>query len=332
MKLKSYFSTSVEAAVEQARKELGDEALLVHARPTTPESRYLGAYEVVFGLGPIPQPAAPAATPPHLSHELADLRRQVDRLTRSFEAPSPQGSELDTALAEKIARGTPLTELFSTDPHLGRWGNSHSVAALVGPPGAGKTTTLIKLAARYGIAARRPVQILSADVQRIAAADQLRSMCLLLGIGCEVAETPVALAQLLDEYRGKSLVLIDTPGFAAREMDDAADLADLLASRSEIDTHLVLPASLKPSDLRRTAQRFEMFQPSKLLFTRLDETSRFGALVSESARRQWPISFLTSGQQIPDDLEEATTERLTTLVLGEESQPAPALQRMGAAA
>jgi flagellar biosynthesis protein FlhF len=75
-----------------------------------------------------------------------------------------------------------------------------------------------------------------------------------------------------------------------------------------------------------------MFQPSKLLFTRLDETSRFGALVSESARRQWPISFLTSGQQIPDDLEEATTERLTTLVLGEESQPAPALQRMGAAA
>jgi flagellar biosynthesis GTPase FlhF len=89
MKLKSYFSRTVESAMELARQELGEEALLVHARPTTPETRYLGAYEVVFGVvpaSPAPSslaPNAPESSPLH--GELNDLRRQIVRLTPSFE-------------------------------------------------------------------------------------------------------------------------------------------------------------------------------------------------------------------------------------------------------
>ena len=109
-------------------------------------------------------------------------------------------------------------------------------------------------------------------------------------------------------------------------MEDGADLARFLASHPEIDTHLVLPASMKPSDLARTIDRYKFFQPAKLLFTRLDETDRYGALVSESARRSLPISFLSTGQQIPDDLEPATQARLVELVFG-----APE-RRMGTAA
>ena len=124
-----------------------------------------------------------------------------------------------------------------------------AVVALVGPPGAGKTTTLVKLAARYGLTSRKPAQILSADVFRIAAADQLRSLASILGIGCDVVETPAALAQVLEEHRSKDLVFIDTPGLAQGEMEDGADLARLIASHPEIDTHLVLPASMKPADM-----------------------------------------------------------------------------------
>ena len=84
---------------------------------------------------------------------------------------------------------------------------------------------------------------------RIAAADQLRSLAAILGIGCDMVETPVALAQALEEHRTKDWVFIDTPGLRRGEMEDGADLARLIATHPEIDTHLVLPASMKPADL-----------------------------------------------------------------------------------
>jgi flagellar biosynthesis protein FlhF len=354
MKLKSYFSESVEVGVELARKELGEDALLVNARPTTAETRHLGAYEIVFGVTPSgpSQGAAKAAPfasdrpsrgrpgPDRLINDVAEMKREIERLGQSLRGVrmfgSPAGAapetgnpselyaellanELDMVLAQAVAKGAALEDLFEVDATLGRRGATRGVVALVGPPGAGKTTTLIKLAARYGLASLKPAQILSADVYRIAAADQLRSLAGILGIGCDIVETPVALAQALEEHRAKDLIFIDTPGLGPNDMEDGADLARLIASHPEIDTHLVLPASMKPSDMARVIERYEMFQPAKLLFTRIDETDRYGALVSEAARRSLPISFLTAGQQIPDDLEPATKSRLTDLALGRSS-------------
>jgi flagellar biosynthesis protein FlhF len=402
MRLKSYFSGTVEAAMERARRELGEDALLVNARPSTPDTRSLGAFEVVFGVpdgAPIPrQIAAPAdaflaardqsPAPPNdsqdrltqerllqerlleervvrdrLAQDVADVKRQLERLGQSLRHPrllpaagTPEGAlytrlieaELEPALAQLVAEGAPLEELFTVDATLGRRSaasavgvsragvstggvttggvttKDRAVVALVGPPGAGKTTTLVKLAARYGLASRRPAQILSVDVCRIAAADQLRTFASILGIPCEIVETPAALAQAIEEYRHKDFIFIDTPGYAGDEMEEARELAAMVSAHPEIDTHLVLMASTKPVDLAGIVDRYEMFSPHKLIFTRMDETQSFGPLLNEAARRALPISFLSSGQTIPDDLEPATKPRLAARVKGRDARSAGA--------
>jgi flagellar biosynthesis protein FlhF len=327
VKLKSYFSGTVEAAVEQARKELGEDALLVNARPATLETRHLGAYEVVFGsTNAASMNAAAAVAPvktPDLAQDIGEMKREIERLARCLsgrvQVDQPEfyarlvENELDPMIARAVDGGALLDEFYEVDATLGRRGASRAVVALIGPPGVGKTTTLVKLAARFGLASRRPVQIITSDVFRIAAADQLRLLAGILGIGCDVVETPVGLTQALEEHRSKDFVFIDTPGLGRGEMEDGADLARMIATHPEIDTHLVLSASMKPADLEGVIGRYQIFQPKKLLFTRLDETDRFGTIINEASKRALPVSFLATGQQIPDDIEPATKPRLSAL-------------------
>jgi flagellar biosynthesis GTPase FlhF len=235
-------------------------------------------------------------------------------------------AELDTELAyDVIGRLTSpipegalrmeLARLVRVDAELGLRDAPSRVVALVGPPGAGKTSALVKVAVQYGLSARKRVQILTTDTFRIGAAEELRSYAAILGIGCQVLETPEALGQALVEYRQKDLILIDTPGLCGSEMEASEDLAKVLVTHPGVDTHLVLPASMRASDLRRISEQYSVFQPSKLLFTRLDETETFGPILASSIRMKKPVSFFSRGQRIPEDLEPATVDLLLDLIL-----------------
>jgi flagellar biosynthesis protein FlhF len=230
--------------------------------------------------------------------------RQAEKPGLASDRPS-----IERALAEE------LESRFQVEPTLGKGGATPRVVALVGPPGAGKTTTLVKLAVNYGLASRRPVLLLSMDTYRVAAAEQLRSFAAILGVGVQVLETANALAQCIEENRGKELIFIDTPGMTADDLETCAGLSHFLSTRPDIDTQLVLSASMKPADLSRVVDSFEIFGPQRLLFTRLDETATFGSIFNEAARTGKPLSFFTTGQRIPEDLEAATRDRLTHLIL-----------------
>jgi flagellar biosynthesis protein FlhF len=201
------------------------------------------------------------------------------------------------------------------DADLGTSDERGRVVALVGPPGSGKTSTLVKLAVRYGVASSRPVQLITTDVCRVGATEQLRTYAAILGAGLDTADTARGLQQAIGAHREKGLILIDTQGYAASDMEEASELARWLSGDPFADVHVVVPASMRSADLSRTIDRFEVFSPSKIIFTRLDETASFGAMISESVRTGKPVSFLGTGQQIPEDLEPATVRYLLDGVL-----------------
>jgi flagellar biosynthesis protein FlhF len=224
------------------------------------------------------------------------------------------------ARADKIVFRRALVEelesRFTVQPVLGRGEPRPHIVALVGPPGSGKTTCLVKLAVNYGLAARRPILLLSMDTYRVAAAEQLRAYAAILGVGFQVLETVAALAQAIEENRGKELIFIDTPGLGLGETADYSRLAQFLSTRTDIDTQLVVSSSMKSADLSRVVDGFEVFRPQRLIFTKLDETGSFGPILNEAVRTGKPLSFFTGGQRIPEDLEAATKNRLTELILG----------------
>jgi flagellar biosynthesis protein FlhF len=229
---------------------------------------------------------------------------------RPFEEAGQGAERWRDALAEE------MQSRFRVEPALGTSDSSPRIAALVGPPGAGKTTTLVKLAVNYGLASRRPVLLLSVDTYRVAAADQLRSYASILGVGFQVLDTVSALAQTIEENHGKELILIDTAGLGFADLEGSSDLARFLSSRNDIDRQLVLSSSMKPADLTRVIDSYDIFRPQRLLFTRLDETVSFGPILNEAARTRKALSFFTTGQRIPEDLEIATHSRLIELILG----------------
>ena len=378
MKIKSYYSRTVEDAIAAARQEMGPDAMLVNSRKSPPEARHLGEYEVVFGVvGAATGPAEaalklpgesyqPIAPPPvggdRLSVEVAELKKELEgmrrAITRTAYAPSQwmgvsqdvsdayaalTAAEISPELARELvqAAGDRLNALrppavlgpqrtdganfqralmeeaagrFTTEATLGRGPAQPRIVAVAGPPGSGKTTTLVKLAVNYGLAARRPVLLLSMDTQRVAAADQLRSYAAILGVGFQLLETVSSLAQTIEENRGKELIFIDTPGLAYGDLEDSASLCHFLATRGDIDTHLILPASMKANDLSRVVDAFAILRPQHLLFTKLDETGSYGPILSEAARSGKPLSFFTGGQRIPEDIEAASSDRVLDLV------------------
>jgi flagellar biosynthesis protein FlhF len=199
---------------------------------------------------------------------------------------------------------------FQVAPELGEPHQPQRIVAFVGPSGAGKTTALVKLAIKYGVSRRVPLQIFSTDTLRVGGSEQLGAYARIMGAGFQAVPTMAALDQALEETRSKRLILIDTPGFGPGEMDEAEELKAFLASHPEIDIHLVVPASMRQSAMKSVLARFADFRPAKILFTRLDDAEAVGAVLEPAIRSGLPISFLSNGQQIPDDVEEASKDLL----------------------
>jgi flagellar biosynthesis protein FlhF len=196
-------------------------------------------------------------------------------------------------------------------PNLGAAVSDARVVFLIGGPAVGKTTTLAKLALRHRLHAKLPVQLLSLDTLRIGGWEQLASYARIAGLPFDALHTPAALDQAFAEHRHNKLLLIDTPALGSVvEPPSRSFAAWLTEHRSSVEVHLVLSAAVQTRINLSAIERSKMFAPTKLIFTHMDEAETPGPVLESASRAGLPVSFLANGQQVPEDLEEASLERM----------------------
>lgn len=189
------------------------------------------------------------------------------------------------------------------------------VIALVGPTGVGKTTTVAKLAATYKLRHGKKVGLITSDTYRIAAVEQLRTYAGIIDLPLKVANTPEELGQAVADFGDCDVVVIDTAGRSQFNTRRLEELAEFTAAANPDETHLVLSTTVGDNVLRKTAQSFKALGPDRCILTKLDEAVTTGPIAGLSHRIGLPLSFITIGQEVPDDLEPARADRLARCVL-----------------
>jgi flagellar biosynthesis GTPase FlhF len=217
-------------------------------------------------------------------------------------------SDNDPALPSTAARVLKALIPIETTPL------DHRIIALVGPTGVGKTTTLAKLAAKASREEQESIAILSFDTYRIAAVEQIRAFSDMLHARFEVIFTPNDLRRALKQLADCDRIFIDTTGRGPFDSQSIASMAGALSDPS-IHTALCIPAGLRYQDAKLVMEGFAPFDPRHLIITKWDETVAPGETLSLAIEREQPISYITVGQEVPDDIVDADAGVLAATAL-----------------
>jgi flagellar biosynthesis protein FlhF len=189
--------------------------------------------------------------------------------------------------------------------------------ALVGPTGVGKTTTIAKLAATFKIKQNKSVGLVTLDTYRIAAVDQLRTYAGIIGLDLHVASTPDELERALQRLSDCDVVLIDTAGRSQRNNQRLDELSECLTAANPHEVHLVLSSTCSQQVLEQTVEKFSCLRTDRIIFTKLDEAVNFGVVLNVARKVNKQLSYITTGQDVPHQIEPGQSKRLAELVLGE---------------
>jgi flagellar biosynthesis protein FlhF len=178
-----------------------------------------------------------------------------------------------------------------------------TVAALIGTTGVGKTTTAAKLAARLMLRSKKKVGLISIDGYRIGAMEQLRTYADILGIPYSPAFCRKDLALALKRMEDRNVVLIDTAGLSHNDTPKMEALRGILGGNVKVTCHLLLQAATQESEMLKIGERFRELNYASYIFTKMDESGKAGTLFNQVMSFKRPISYVTTGQNVPDDIE-----------------------------
>lgn len=240
-------------------------------------------------------------------------RRMVRHIADNLEPDQlDQPDSIRAALAEALELSIPVA------PPIRAVVGTRRVIALVGPTGVGKTTTVAKLAANFKLAHGVRVGLITVDTYRIAAVEQLKTYAEIIDLPLAVVNDPMEMPRALDELGAVDIVFIDTAGRSPRDEVKIRELAEFLLPARPDEVHLVLSAVAGQKSLRSAVERFAIVQFDRLILTKLDEAESLGGVLAVLGLSSRPLSYLTTGQAVPDDIEPADRKRLARLILRQE--------------
>lgn len=354
MRIKKFTASNYSLALKEVKKELGEDALILSTRsikPPTPTAGRKGATRVeitaaVEYSSPVIEPQVSdlrknktETGDEELKSLIFNLLSQTDQ-ARTLGLRSHQidtyshliDNGLDKKLASKILQkaleqNPEQSDYCDKEPVMNLMkkvlpckgeidinGSGPKMVAFVGPTGVGKTTTIAKIAAEYALRREQKVALVSLDTYRLGAIDQLRIYGEIMEVPFEVAGGKEDLRRIVASHSDKDLILIDTTGRSHLDKDYSRQLKEIFDAVGGVETHLVLSVTAQEKLFAATYHQFSPVGVDRVLFTKLDEGLSFGPLFNFSVRNRLPISYFTSGQRVPEDLEVARPDRVISLI------------------
>ncbi|QCX32336.1 flagellar biosynthesis protein FlhF [Caloramator sp. E03] len=189
----------------------------------------------------------------------------------------------------------------------------------IGPTGVGKTTTIAKIASMYSLYQQKKVGLITIDTYRIGAVEQLKTYSDILGIPFKVALSIKDIPKAIDEMKECDVILIDTTGRNCKNMMQISETRKYVETINADIVHLVLSMTTKQGDIKKIIENYKTVNYNSLILTKVDETLTYGSILTSCFYGNVPISFITTGQNVPEDIEEANKDRLLKLVLGDDN-------------
>jgi flagellar biosynthesis protein FlhF len=216
-------------------------------------------------------------------------------------------------LAAEVMRNTEVSSpLTGVEPQNG---NGPTIVALVGPTGVGKTTTVAKIASEAILKRGLRVGLINLDGYKVAAFDQLGTYARILNVPFRSAGTSEDLQAAIQDFHTLDLILIDTTGRSQKDPSSLNEMQKLLQSVQGVRTQIVLSVTTRDAELYDMANRFSIFHPEGVIVSKLDEGTIYGSIFNISQKAKLPLVYFTTGQRVPEDIEEATQERVAALIL-----------------
>jgi len=354
MQVKTFKAPTMEKALALVKKELGPDAIILSSRKLTDGTGGC-IFEVNAAGDHEASPAQGVSTDGNVSAELRDDIQEIKSflsllisskdqlaqlqanqplaelyyslLARGFDEKlvfillNKAVSDLNGATVDKRQIFEAFCQRFSAKISCARPLRAISssmgpgIFTFLGPTGVGKTTTLAKLAAHLKIKRQIELGIISLDTYRIGAVDQLHTYANILDVPFSVAQNKAELASALKGFRHCDAVLVDTAGRNYLDREHVGHLQSVFDKTQRVNHFVVLSATAKDEDLKQTILHFRQIEINSLIFTKLDETVHHGCMLNQLLRFDYPISYMGTGQQVPEDIEPATRKRLLSFLL-----------------
>lgn len=342
MQIRRFIAKDIQEALKQVREVMGLDAVILSTKTLKKPSFQFGLpqpslIEVVAAIDRSPDVSTESSPISSLSGNLRgskgveETQEEEDRIIDNI-LSTGLSSDFVHSLVKEIQgfrreyKGSSLSEIYRG---LLRWkvmenvevtgpaSDGTKIWAFIGPTGVGKTTTLVKLAAHFSLKFTKKITLITIDTYRIGAVEQLKTYAEILRLPLEVAHDREGLREIIKKNIHQDFLFIDTAGRNPNHANQIEELKDFLTVHPCIENHLLLSATTKEKDLRRMIQAFSLLPIRSYLFTKIDETEEYGPLFNQLFLFKRPLSYLTNGQRVPEDIELATKVKVASLVMNQ---------------